>query len=135
VQGGASVAVTYDDASRRETLTLPNGIVATYGFDAASELTSLSYNEGGSNVGTLTYTYDAAGRIVARGGTLFQSILPAAQATTVYNADNQLTTWGAATLIYDERQSYQRRHQQPDVGRPQPAGGAGKCRKLRLRRR
>jgi RHS repeat-associated protein len=102
VQGGAHVIVAWDDASRRETLTLPNGIVATYGYDDASELTSLSYDKGGSNVGTLTYTYDAAGRIVARGGTLFQSILPAAQATTAYNADNQLTTWGAATLTYDD---------------------------------
>jgi RHS repeat-associated protein len=77
--------------------------VAAYGYDdAAAELTSLSYDKGGSNVGRLTYTWDAAGRIVARGGTLFQSILPAAQATTAYNADNQLTTWGAASLTYDD---------------------------------
>jgi YD repeat-containing protein len=42
------------------TLTLPNGIVATYTYDAASQLTQLSYDSGATNVGTLTYDYDNA---------------------------------------------------------------------------
>ena len=30
-QGTANVSLTYDTASRRTSLTLPNGIIATYG--------------------------------------------------------------------------------------------------------
>lgn len=30
-QGSTSVAFTYDDADRRSTVTLPNGVVGTYG--------------------------------------------------------------------------------------------------------
>ena len=100
-QGSAIVGFTYDNANRRATLTLPNGIIATYTYDVASQLTQLSYDNGTTNVGTLTYDYDNAGRITSRAGTLFQSVLPAAVATTGYNAGNQLTQWGSASPTYD----------------------------------
>lgn len=35
-QNGASVALGYDLAGRRAALTLPNGVVTTYAYDAAS---------------------------------------------------------------------------------------------------
>lgn len=101
VQGTSTVGIGYDIASRRTSLTLPNGIVATYTYDAASELTGISYDNGGVNVGTLTYAYDSAGRIMSRGGSLFQSVLPSAVASTSYNADNRLTQWGSASPAYD----------------------------------
>jgi RHS repeat-associated protein len=82
-------------------LTLPNGIIATYTYDVASQLTQLSYDNGTTNVGTLTYNYDNASRITSRAGTLFQSVLPAAVASTGYNAANQLTQWGSASPTYD----------------------------------
>jgi YD repeat-containing protein len=70
-----TVAITYDADSRRSTqLTLPNGIVGTYSYDAASELTGLTYKEGSTTVGALTYGYDAAGRIISRGGSLYEAI-------------------------------------------------------------
>jgi RHS repeat-associated protein len=100
-QGSAIVGFTYDNANRRATLTLPNGIIATYTYDVASQLTQLSYDNGTTNVGTLTYNYDNAGRITSRAGTLFQSVLPAAVASTGYNAGNQLTQWGSASPTYD----------------------------------
>src|SRR5258708_5754929 len=100
-QGSASVGFTYDNANRRTTLTLPNGIIATYTYDVASQLTQISYDNGTTNVGTLTYGHDNAGRITGRGGTLFQSVLPAAVATTGYNPGNQLTQWGSASPTYD----------------------------------
>jgi YD repeat-containing protein len=63
------VSFTYDDANRRSTLTYPNGIVATYGYDNASQLTSLSYALGQTTLGDLTYTYDAAGQRTSVGAT------------------------------------------------------------------
>jgi hypothetical protein len=45
----------------------------------------------------VTYTYDTAGRISARGGSLFKSVLPTAiTGTATYNADNQLTSWNGS---------------------------------------
>jgi hypothetical protein len=35
------------------------------------------------------------------GGTLAQSAVPSSVSTTSYNADNQLTEWGTASLYYD----------------------------------
>ena len=95
-QGATSVAYTYDAASRRTAATLPNGITATYTYDKASELTGISYTNGSTVLGTLTYTYDLAGHVSTRGGTLFQSVLPTAVTSTTYNAANRLTTRVAA---------------------------------------
>jgi RHS repeat-associated protein len=101
-QGTTSVGFTYDTIDRRSTLTLPNGIVATYGYDDASQLTSLSYQKGGTSLGTLTYGYDVAGRRISMGGTLAQASLPSAVTSTVHDAANRLTSWGVRTLSYDD---------------------------------
>jgi RHS repeat-associated protein len=98
-QGSSSVAITYDYLGRRVSLTLPNGTVATYSYDADSELLGITYTPGG----TLTYGYDNDRRIISRGGSLFQSILPPAVSSASYNHDNQLTYFstGAASPTYD----------------------------------
>ena len=59
--------------------------------------TSYEFN----SVCNLSYSYDANGRRTAIGGSYAQSDLPAAISTTTYNAANQLTKWGSATLSYD----------------------------------
>ena len=104
-QGAASVSFSYDEANRRQTLTLANGIVGSYAYDAASRLTGVSYARGGTSVGSLSYGTDAAGRIVARGGSLFQSVPPAAVTSASYDAANRLTHWitagGGVTPSYD----------------------------------
>lgn len=41
-QGSASVVYTYDLAGRRKTMTLLNGVLVDYGYDAASRLTSIT---------------------------------------------------------------------------------------------
>ena len=92
MQGSTSVAFGYDNASRRTSATLPNGITAAYVYDAASELTSITYKtSGGTTLGTLTYTYGPDGWVTSRSGTLFTSVLPAAVMSSTYNAGNQLT--------------------------------------------
>jgi RHS repeat-associated protein len=75
--------------------------VAAYVYDAASRVTSITYTLGGSPVGDLTYTYDADGHRTSVGGSLASANLPAALTSASYNANNQLTQWGAASLSYD----------------------------------
>lgn len=72
-----------------------------YGYDAANQLTSITYTKGGTTIGDLAYTYDAAGRRTSVSGSLAATDLPAAVASAVYNADNQLTSWAGTALTYD----------------------------------
>lgn len=96
VQGSSNVAFGYDNANRRTSATLPGGVTASYDWDAASQLTGITYASGATTLGTLTYTYDLAGRITTRGGTLFQSVLPAAVTSATYDLANRLTARTAA---------------------------------------
>ena len=67
-QGTSSVGLVYDNASRRTTLTLPNGVTVAYTYDAGSHVTGLTYALGGTQLGNLTYAYDANGRVTTKGG-------------------------------------------------------------------
>ena len=100
-QGASTVGFSYDSASRRTSLTLPNGVTVAYSFDGASQLTGLSYSLGSTNLGSLTYAYDGDGRRAAVGGSLARTGLPLAVSSTHYNANNQLTQWGTANLTFD----------------------------------
>jgi RHS repeat-associated protein len=95
-QGSTNLSFGYDAAGRRTSATLPGGITATYTRDAASQLTGITYASGATTLGTITYGYDLAGRVVARGGTLFQSVLPAAVTSASYDLANRLTARTAA---------------------------------------
>ncbi len=100
-QGTTIVGFGYDNADRRTTLTLPNGISVEYGYDAASQLKALTYKLGTSVLGTLTYTYDAAGRRTEMSGSWARTLLPRAMSSATYDAANQLTSWAGATVTYD----------------------------------
>jgi YD repeat-containing protein len=62
--------LAYDNANRRTSVTLPNGVVVAYTYDAASRVTGITYTQGGTTIGTLTYGYDANGRRTSMGGTM-----------------------------------------------------------------
>jgi RHS repeat-associated protein len=100
-QGSSTVSFAYDGGNRRTSLSLPNGIVMSYTYDNASELTGISYTNGSTNLGSLTYGYDLAGRRTSMGGSLAQTALPLPVNEAEYNAGNQLTEWGTASLYYD----------------------------------
>jgi RHS repeat-associated protein len=100
-QGTSTVTIGYDDADRRTSLTLPNTNSVTYSYNVASELTSITYKQGATTLGTLTYTYDAAGNRIKTGGTFARSSLPPALTTTNYNANNQQLTFGTTTETFD----------------------------------
>lgn len=65
---GTSLTTTlnsYDDANRRTTTTLANGLITTRTFNRAGELITLSNGTSGATtaLGTTTYAYDADGRL------------------------------------------------------------------------
>ena len=96
-QGTSVVTLAYDNADRRTSLTLPNTNSVTYAYNAASELTTLTYKKGTTTLGTLTYTYDGAGNRIKVGGTFGRTTIPPALSTVSYNANNQQTTFGFAS--------------------------------------
>ncbi len=100
-QGSSTVSLTYDYANRRSTVTYPNGIVATHGYDAANQVTSITYTLGQSTLGDLTYSYDAAGNRTSVGGSLARTGLPTALASATYDAANRIATWSGTSFTYD----------------------------------
>ena len=97
-----TISFVYDNANRRVQTTLANGIVAAYAYDDANELTSITYTtSGGTLIGNLTYTYDAAGRRNAAGGSLANAQVGISVSTTTVDANNRLTNWGGQALTYD----------------------------------
>lgn len=103
IQQGSSATVTIapDADSRRQSVTLPNGVSMNYGYDVASQLTGITYKLGANTLGNLTYGYDLAGRRTAVGGSYARTNVPAAASAASYNVNNQLTNWKGATLTYD----------------------------------
>jgi RHS repeat-associated protein len=78
---------------------LPNGIVATYSYDTANQLTGISYANGGTVLGNLTYAYDNAGRRTQIGGSLATMTLPAALTSATY--DGRQPPDPGTALTYD----------------------------------
>src|SRR5262249_16776242 len=99
-QGSAAVLLSYDNASRRTGLTFPNGILATYGYNAR-DLTDITFTKGAVTLGTLTYTTDGDGRRILVGGSWARTLLPPALTSATYNANNQQTKVGNKALTYD----------------------------------
>ena len=100
-QGTSSVVIGYDNANRRTSLTLPNGVTVGYTPDQGSRVTAITFSAGGSQLGNLSYGYDADGRVTSKGGTLAATGLPASVSGNIFNADNEMTGFGAAMLSYD----------------------------------
>ncbi|MEW6246478.1 MAG: RHS repeat-associated core domain-containing protein [Nitrospirota bacterium] len=102
-QGALAVGLGYDNANRRTSLTYPNGTSASYAYDAASRLTDITHIGPSGLLEGLTYIYDTAGNrtslIRANGAA---SLLPSAVTLATYDATNQQTQFGGATLTYDQ---------------------------------
>jgi YD repeat-containing protein len=99
-QGVAVVGYAYDAANRRTGITLPNGIVGTFKYDNANQLTSISY-DGSTHIADATYGYDANGRRTSAGGTLVRPILDSILTGAAYDAGNHLTAVNNGALTYD----------------------------------
>jgi len=100
-QGSQVVTLQYDNAGRRTRLTLPNQVSTEYQYDPASRLTALIYRNTTSQLGDLTYTYDAVGNRTGIGGALARTLLPNPVAAAIYDAANRQLAFGGQTLSYD----------------------------------
>jgi RHS repeat-associated protein len=100
-QSSATVQFTYDDADRRSSLTLPNGVTVTYSYDHNSRPAGITYQSGGTNLGSLTYSYDVLGRRTQVGGSLARTAMPQPVSSAVYSAANELLNWNGIALSYD----------------------------------
>jgi YD repeat-containing protein len=72
-----------------------------YVYDAASQLTGITYKLGSNTLGNLAYSYDLAGRRTVVGGSYARTGTPQAVSSASYNVNNQLTNWKGTTLTYD----------------------------------
>jgi hypothetical protein len=83
-------------------LTLPNGVLLTYGYDNDSHITGMTYTLGAATaVGSLTYQYDAASRRTQMGGSLAATGFPQAMTLATYDVANELTNWNGTTITPD----------------------------------
>ena len=87
---------------RCTSLTLPNGINLTYGYDNVNQLTGITYKQGAVTLGDLTYGYDPAGRRTSQGGSFARTGLPVAQTANSHDSNNRLTLQDATALSYDD---------------------------------
>jgi RHS repeat-associated protein len=96
------VSFGYDNANRRTSLTLPNGILVEYSYDAASRVMEITYKQNGTTLlGNLTYEYDKGGKRTKIGGSWARTAIPQNVASTNYDANNRQLTFGDKTLTYD----------------------------------
>ena len=105
-KGTQTVTLAYDDAGRRTSLTYPNGVVTSYGYDNANRVLSITHVKAPTTIESLTYTYDPTGnRLSQTRANAAASNLPTAVAAAqiTYDAANELLRWNNATnnLTYD----------------------------------
>ncbi len=105
--GFVLASFVYDNLGRRTSLSRGNGTMTTYGYDAVSQLTSLTQDLAGTAQDlTLSFAYNPASQIVSR--TSSNSAYAWNRAVNVnraYTANglNQYTQSGAIALSYDRR--------------------------------
>ncbi|MGB3550757.1 MAG: hypothetical protein WA993_08705 [Candidatus Binatus sp.] len=88
-----SITYNYDNADRRTSLTLANGVTVAYSVANDSRITGLTYSAGSTQPGNLTYGYDADGRVTSKNGTLAAISALAAIAGACANSGRLQTAW------------------------------------------
>jgi RHS repeat-associated protein len=100
-QGATTTSFGYDNDNRRTSLTLPNGVTASYSYDQDARLVGIAYQFGANTLGNLTYTYDSVGRRTLVGGSFARTGLPGAVTSSTYDVANELTNWNGTSIAYD----------------------------------
>ncbi len=73
-----------------------------FGYDAASQLTRVTYKRIDDILGDLTYQYDLAGNRIKTDGSFARTALPEAIASFAYDAANRLIQRATSDLAYDD---------------------------------
>jgi RHS repeat-associated protein len=104
---GVLAVYTYDNLSRRHTLTRGNGAITNFGYDSASRLDSLGHDVAGTAQDvTVNYSYTLAGQLQTRGSNNgLYDWLPAAASSTAYVTSglNAYSSVGGVAYGYDLR--------------------------------
>ena len=85
-QGTSSAGFSYDNANRRSTLALSNGVNVAYTYDNDSRVTGITYKYNTNVLGDLAYTYDSLGRRTLVNGSFARTLLPGALNSAIYDA-------------------------------------------------
>ncbi|MCI0529695.1 MAG: hypothetical protein L0Y56_19815, partial [Nitrospira sp.] len=87
----------------RLRITYPNGVVTSYGYDVASQLTSIIHQGPSAVIESLTYTYDAAGNRISFDRTNGTATLLPDAVQAAYDAANEQIQFNNPTpnLTYD----------------------------------
>ncbi len=120
-QGTTQVTVvTPDPVGRTKQIGAPGtGVRQTYTYTDAGQIKSIVYQAGSTQLGDLTYDYDAAGLPIRTAGSFSRSDLPPAYGPVTYDeanrikaidgvevgydADGNLTSDGTSTFTWDDR--------------------------------
>lgn len=101
----AAVSLEYNDTNQKVRVTLPNGVVTESDYDDANQLIALTYRHGEDILGDLAYTYDPVGKRTSVSGSWARTELPPPVTSAIYDAANELTTWGNQWRQYDSNGS------------------------------
>jgi len=100
-QGTSTIGFSYDNANRRSTLTMSNGVNMSYTYDNDSRVTGITYKFNANTLGNLAYSYDSLGRRTQVGGGFARTGLPGMVTSASYDAANELTNWNGTSISYD----------------------------------
>jgi YD repeat-containing protein len=101
-RGISNITIVYDAANRRTSAILPNGVVAAYNYDNASQLMTVAYEYDGTPLANTTYTYEGSGNVASVTGLGEHTILPQPVSSGTYDVANQLIMWGNVVLSHDD---------------------------------
>lgn len=76
-------------------------LVTEYGYDVGSNLTSITYKQGSTVLGDLSYQYDGDGNLTRVGGSYARTALPSTLNSATFDAANQMTQRASTSLSYD----------------------------------
>jgi RHS repeat-associated protein len=99
--GQASVQMSYDVRNLRTAINRSNGVKTTLTYDAGGRLVSRATANGGANLNTLNYTYDALGRRASISNDLGQPFATQTAAGGSYDASNELLSLGSTSYTND----------------------------------
>ncbi|MEV6598723.1 RHS repeat-associated core domain-containing protein [Actinoplanes sp. NPDC051346] len=102
-QNGAQVTVVTPDAvGRPRQIGAPgNGVHQAYTYTDAGEIKTITYRNGATQLGDLSYEYDLAGLPIRTTGAFSRTDLPAAFGPATYDAANRIATIDGARVDYD----------------------------------
>jgi YD repeat-containing protein len=101
-EGNETFGFSYDPLDRRAGMTLPNGVIAAYNYDAAGRLTGMKYSKGTQVLRDLVYGYDEINRRTSYSGNSAPEPQETATNTATVDASNRYTSLNGKPISHDE---------------------------------